>query len=164
MNTERESSHYEAEYRALIDGRLSLQLATCNAGGEAEISYAPFIHLQDSFYIYVSNLAKHTANMLASRQAAIMLIQPEAEASNPFARQRLMFNCRVAEITQDDDGLFSHVLDAMHKRFGEVVGVLRVLPDFHLLALKPQQGQYISGFGKAFKLNMDTGGLLPVGG
>jgi heme iron utilization protein len=152
----------ESDYRALIDSQLSLLLATGSDNGDADISYAPYVCLENVFYVYVSELAKHTGNMLQRRQASVMFIQPEAEAANLFARQRLVFNCRVAEIGKDSPS-YSRVLDAMRDRFGEVVGVLRSLPDFHLLALTPLQGQYVAGFGKAFGINVDSGALLPRG-
>lgn len=153
----------EADYRDLIARQLSLQLATSNSNGAAEISYAPFLEYRNAFYVYVSTLAKHTGNMLGSKQASIMFIQPEKEAVNPFARKRLVFNCQVAEIAKDHE-LYSPVLDAMQSRLGEVVGLLRSLPDFHLLCLEPQQGQYIAGFGKAFTIDIDNGALSPVMG
>lgn len=150
----------ESDYRALIDSQLTLLLATSSDNGDADISYAPYLCVDKVFYVYVSELAKHTANMLHRRQASVMFIQPEAKAANPFARQRLAFNCRVGEVGKEDPS-FSRVLDAMHDRFGEVVGVLRSLTDFHLLALTPLQGQYVAGFGKAFSIDVESGALLP---
>ena len=151
---------FAADYRALIASLRTLQLATIGAEGEAEISYAPFLEFENAFYVYVSTLASHTGNMLRSKQAAVMFIQPEAEAVNLFARQRLVFNCRVEEISRENE-LYSRLLDALRDRFGEVVGILRSLPDFHLLALTPRQGQYVAGFGKAFKIDPGNGELLP---
>ena len=150
----------ESDYRALIDSQLTMLLATSSDNGDADISYAPYICLENVFYVYVSELAKHTSNMLLRRQASVMFIQPEAEAANPFARQRLVFNCRVAEVGKEESS-YSRVLDAMHDRFGEMVGVLRALSDFHLLALAPLQGQYVAGFGKAFGVDVGSGALLP---
>ncbi len=150
----------ESDYRALIDSQLTLLLATSSGNGDADISYAPYLYVENVFYVYVSELAKHTGNMLQRRQASVMFIQPEAEAANLFARQRLIFNCRVAEIGKDNQS-YSAVLDAMHDRFGEVVGVLRSLSDFHLLALMPLHGQYVAGFGKAFSVDVGSGALLP---
>lgn len=150
----------EADYRALIDSQRTLLLASSSINTDADISYAPYLYFENKFYVYVSELAKHTGNMLHSQQASVMFIQPEAEAANLFARQRLVFNCRVAEIGKDDV-LYSQVLDAMHVRFGEVVAVLRSLPDFHLLALTPLQGQYVAGFGLAFSIDVGSGVLLP---
>ena len=153
----------EADYRALIASQRRLHLATSNENGDADISYAPYLQRDNVFYVFVSRLARHTGNMLRAGQASIMFIQPESEAANPFARQRLMFHCRVAEIGRDD-ALYVQVLDDLHNRFGETVSVLRSLPDFHLLALTPLQGQYVAGFGKAFRVDAGNGAVGPVMG
>lgn len=150
---------YEADYRALLTASSSLQLATCDANGDAEISYAPFLCKEGNFYVFVSTLARHTGNMLRTAQASVLIIQPEAEVVNPFARRRLTFNCRVTEISKDDQE-YQTVLDAMQNRLGNIVGLLRSLPDFHLMALSPRQGAYVAGFGKAFKIDVDGGKLL----
>lgn len=152
----------EADYRALIESQHTLLLATSAENGDADISYAPYLYFENVFYVYVSELARHTANMLSRRQASAMFIQPENEAANPFARQRLVYDCEVAEIGRDD-ALYPRLLEMMHSRFGEVVELLRSLPDFHLLALTPRQGQYVAGFGKAFAVDAGSGALLPRG-
>ncbi len=141
----------------LIDSRKSLLLASRAAGGHAEISYAPYLRVGTVFYIFVSELAKHTQNCLAYPRASILFIEPEAEAANPFARMRVTFDCRVAEISKTDPA-HSLTLDAMKQKFGEIMSLLRSLPDFHLLALQPEQGQFVAGFGKAFAV--DAAGQL----
>jgi putative heme iron utilization protein len=149
---------FEQDYRALIASCNSLALATCSEQGEADASYAPFIEIENTFYVYVSRLAKHTDNMLRRRQASIMFIEPEAATGNPFARQRVIYNCNISEIDRQE-AVYQQVVDILQNRFGEIVAVLRSLPDFHLLALRPTQGQYIAGFGKAFIINAENGAL-----
>ncbi|WKJ91023.1 pyridoxamine 5'-phosphate oxidase family protein [Methylomonas montana] len=149
-----------ADYRGLIARSQSVAIATCSEHGEAEASYAPFLEYENTYYVYVSQLAKHTGNMLRQGQASIMFIEPEADAANPFARQRVVFNCKVSELDKQHP-LYDQLLDALQNRFGETVAVLRALPDFHLLALTPLRGQYVAGFGKALVINADNGELLP---
>lgn len=151
-----------ADYQALIARCQSVSIATCSEQGAAEVSYAPYLALENIYYIYVSQLARHTGNMLRQGQAAIMFIEPEADASNPFARHRAVFDCTVNEIGKQQPA-YEPILDKLQQRFGETVGVLRTLSDFHLLALKPTRGQFIAGFGKAFNINVDNGELLPLG-
>lgn len=151
----------DADYRALIESQLTLLLATSSDNGDADISYAPYLCVEKAFYVYVSELAKHTGNMLRFGQASIMFVQPETEAANPFARPRVVFNCRVDEVGRDD-ARYESLLDGMCNRFGEVIGVLRSLPDFHLLELQPQQGQYVAGFGKAFYIDPESGELQAI--
>jgi len=145
----------------LLSQQKTLLLASCNQVGNADISYAPYHYDGFKFYIFVSDLAKHSQNLRSHPQASIMFIEPEAQASNPFARQRLSFDCRVQEISQTDL-VFSKVLHAMKAEFGEIVSLLRQLPDFHLLALTPTQGQFIAGFGKAFVVDAEGQVQLPT--
>lgn len=145
----------------LVSQQKTLLLASCNQIGNADISYAPYHYDDFKFYIFVSDLAKHSQNLRSHPQASIMFIEPEAQASNPFARQRLSFDCRVQEISQTDL-VFSKVLHAMTAEFGEIVSLLRQLPDFHLFALTPTHGQFIAGFGKAFVVDAEGQVQLPT--
>ena len=43
----------------------TLQLATVSADGLPEASYAPFVADQGRYWVYLSDLARHTANLLA---------------------------------------------------------------------------------------------------
>ncbi|CAD6872955.1 HugZ family pyridoxamine 5'-phosphate oxidase [Methylomonas fluvii] len=150
-----------ADYRTLITNSQSLIIASSSEQGTAEVSYAPFLEYQNTYYIYVSQLARHTGNMLRQRQASIMFIEPEAEAVNPFARRRLVIDCAVGEIDKLQ-AEYAQLLDRLQDRFGETVSVLRSLTDFHLLALTPLRGQYVAGFGKAFSIDVENGVLLPA--
>ncbi len=142
-----------AAYRSLIDSQKTLLLSTYSVAQGADISYAPFIQNDRFFYVYVSELAKHTANMLHNQQASIMIIQPETEADNLFARERVIFNCSVQEV-MCDELLYDKTLRSMQNLFGETVSILRSLTDFHLLQLIPVEGQYIAGFGKAYAIDL----------
>ncbi|OAI15438.1 pyridoxamine 5-phosphate oxidase [Methylomonas lenta] len=146
----------------LLSQQKTLLLASRNQVGNPDISYAPYHYHDFKFYIFVSDLAKHSQNLRSHPQASIMFIEPEAQASNPFARQRLSFDCRVQEISQTDL-VFSKVLHAMTAEFGEIVSLLRQLPDFHLFALTPTHGQFIAGFGKAFVVDAEAQVQLPTG-
>lgn len=137
---------------ALISQSDSLLLASCSSNGDAAISYAPFFRDDAGFYIFVSELARHTQNLLARPRASILFIEPENEAGNPFARRRLTLDCRVREISKTTTD-YAQKLDAMAAKFGEIIGVLRTLPDFHLLLLQPEHGQFVAGFGKAFAVD-----------
>ncbi len=150
-----------ADYQTLIDNSQSLIIASCAENGAALASYAPFLAFENAFYVYLSQLAQHTANMLRHRQASIMFIEPEADAHNAFARRRLVLDCTVDEIARQHSA-YEQLLDQMQNRLGDTLGVLRSLPDFHLLALTPSSGQYVAGFGKAFILKLDNGVLLPL--
>ncbi|OQW72951.1 MAG: pyridoxamine 5-phosphate oxidase [Proteobacteria bacterium ST_bin11] len=155
------SEPLETDYRNLIANSQSLIIASSSEQGVAEASYAPFLEYEHTYYIYVSQLARHTGNMLRHCQASIMFIEPETESVNPFARRRLVFECRVGEIDKLDSD-YEQLLERLQSRFGETVAVLRSLADFHLLALTPLRGQYVAGFGKAFSINVENGIPLPA--
>lgn len=155
--TDREHQSLQQACDDLISQQIGLLLASLSSDGKADISYAPYIRDESGFYIFVSELAKHTQNLLSHQQASILFIEPESDAANPFARRRLTMQCGVEEISRADP-LYDLKLDVMAGKFGEIVGVLRCLPDFHLLLLRPQQGQFVGGFGKAFPV--DAAGRL----
>lgn len=130
----------------------TLQLSTLTAEGKPNASYSPFVtDEQGNFYIFVSQLASHTQDLLDNPQASILLVQDEAEARQIFARKRISYQCNV-EVVTDESSDYLSMLNAMEDRFGNVVELLRTLPDFILFRLKPYQGQYVKGFGKAYKL------------
>jgi len=140
-------------YQKLIQQQKTLLLSTVNAQGEPESSYAPYVRDDDGvFYIYVSELASHTQNMLQKQQVSILIIRSEAESKNLFARERLTFQCKVMEIPTDSEN-YARQLSSMKQQLGETVALLQSLPDFHLLALRPVSGKYIAGFGQAHTID-----------
>lgn len=154
-DTERQSLQQACD--SLITQHNSLLLASINREGKADISYAPYFRDSSGFYVFVSELAKHTQNLLFNPHASVLFIEPEACAANAFARLRLTLDCHVQEISKTNQD-YSQKLDAMAAKFGDTVSVLRSLPDFHLLLLTPQSGQFVAGFGKAFPV--DAAGRL----
>jgi heme iron utilization protein len=146
-------------YHALIASQQTLLLSTASANGIPDISYAPFVRDHAGlFYIYVSDMACHTANLLNNPQASILFIRPESETPNLFARERAVLSCSVKEIIRDNE-IYTNQIHAMQDQFGEVVSVLSSLSDFHLLALRPESGRFVIGFGRAFTINLSDGTL-----
>ena len=146
-------------YHELIASQQTLLLSTASANGVPDISYAPFVRDHAGlFYIYVSEMACHTANLLNNPQASILFIRPESESRNLFARERAVLNCSVKEIIRDDE-IYTDRIQALQDKFGEVVSLLRSLSDFHLFALRPESGRYVIGFGRAFTINVNDGTL-----
>lgn len=151
---ENEQQEYIQKYRELIQSQQILLLSTITDQGEPEASYAPCVRDEHGvFYIYVSDLAAHTNNMLQKGCASILFLREENKTSNQFARERVIFQCKVDEV-QQDDARYERQLQIMRDKFGETVELLRRLSDFHLLALIPVNGKYIAGFGQAFAINV----------
>ncbi len=147
---------HTSKYRELILSQQTLLLSTVTEQGEPECSYAPYVRDQHGvFYIYVSELATHTRNMLKKGSASVLFIRPEKEVKNLFARERVVFNCVVSEV-QNSDERYDKQLLKMKDKFGETVELLCSLPDFHLLALTPLNGKYIAGFGQAYFIDVTS--------
>lgn len=145
--------------RELLASQKTLLLSTVSEANLPEISYAPYGRDEEGvFYIYISELARHTRNLLNKPQASVLFIRPESESPNLFARERAVFQCRTKEIGRDDK-LYDIRLDYLQEKFSEVVGLLRTLPDFHLFSLRPESGQYVVGFGQAFTIDVSEGSL-----
>lgn len=152
----------EVDFQDLIDARQTLLLSTVTADGAPAISYAPYVRdAAGRFYILVSELAEHTAHLRRQGRAAILFIRPEAESRNPYARQRVILQCRVEEVPADDPTR-DEMLGRLEQRFGDTVTLLRGLPDFHLFALTATTGRYVAGFGRTYELELPAGRLRPV--
>ena len=124
------------------------------------ISYAPFVVDENRMYhVFLSDLAKQTHCLRESGKASIMLIEDEESLSQIFARNRVIFECDVMEL-EDGVEATEKILDKMQKEFGELLSTLRSLKDFHLFQLKPQEGTFVMGFGKAYSVSGDKMDLL----
>ncbi|MEI7995145.1 MAG: pyridoxamine 5'-phosphate oxidase family protein [Methylococcaceae bacterium] len=157
-----ELEDFTRRYHELIASQQTLLLSTASVTGVPDISYAPFVRDQAGFfYIFVSEMAGHTANLLNNPQASLLFIRPESECLNLFARERAVLNCSVKEIRRENE-IFINRLQALQDKFGEVVNVLRSLSDFHLFALRPESGRFVIGFGRAFTINMNDGTLRHI--
>ncbi|WOT05901.1 heme utilization protein HutZ [Shewanella youngdeokensis] len=139
------------EIEAFKQTRSTLQLATQDALGIPNASYAPFALADDGFYILVSQLARHGTNLNASNQLSVMLLEDESEAKSIFARKRLTFDATAERVERDTQAFTKGVL-ALSLRFGDMIDNLASLTDFHLFKLNPHQGLYVKGFGQAFSL------------
>ena len=147
----------------LLASQQTMLLSTASVSGVPELSYAPFVRDQAGcFYIFVSELAAHTANLLANPKASVMFIRTESESRNLFARERAVFNCKAREIGRKEE-IYTSQLTALQDKFGEVVSLLRSLSDFHLFALSPESGRYVAGFGQAYTINVKDGSVYPFG-
>ena len=129
----------------------SLHLATCNATGEPEASYAPYIEHEGCYYVYTSELSAHTANLTASGRCAVLFIESEAQTKHVFARRRLTLQCTATECPRSAPQ-FEPLMDLFVEKFGNFMEMLRTLADFHLYQLRPHSGGYVAGFARAYTL------------
>lgn len=146
-----------------LDSRKSLVLSTISAQGELETSVMPFVVVNaGELAIFVSELSAHTQNLLNLTGLAQnagdsnftglvsgLLLADENETPEIFARERIGMQLQVSRV---DSGSveWQEIVDRFAANFGEVVDVLRNLPDFHCFKLVVVRGRYVRGFGAAY--------------
>lgn len=140
-----------AALAALRERMQTLQLATVGEDGAPHTGYTPHLFDGTDILIFVSQLAVHTRDLLARPRAAVMLIADESDTKQIFARTRVSYACEATPIRRDDPR-HETLLDAFEARHGKMIGLIRQLPDFVLFRLKPTSGQFVMGFGKAYRL------------
>jgi putative heme iron utilization protein len=140
-------------YNQFPDSFQSLILSTVSEDGFPHISYAPFVMDETkNIYILASDLASHTQHLRSSHKASVLFIAEESQTQQIFARTRLTFDCTVKMIERETTE-WKLSIEQMQDRFGEIVGMLRGLMDFHLFQLTPTQGQFVMGFGQAYQIS-----------
>ncbi len=127
----------------------SVLLATADATGTPHSSYAAYYEDSGNYYIYISDLAKHTVNLKANSRCSILFIENEEQAKQLFARRRLSYQC-TAELILRDSAQYTQTVDQFEAKFGNFIGMLRQLKDFNLFKLCPNEGTYVLGFAQAY--------------
>lgn len=133
-------------------------------------SHVPFaIGSNGELLILVSNLSKHTANLLDDGQVSAMIIENEgttgpsdsgdssdsSEAYDPFSRIRLMLD-GIATVINKDTNAYQPSVIRMRERLGDTVDILTQLPDFHLIALQLTSATFVRGFAQAHPLSSEA--------
>jgi len=148
--TEASAQKLQQQARAFRDRFASVLLSTASSDGKPLASYAPYVlDDQEALCAYLSELAPHTRNLMTNPRVSLLFINEEHEARNPFARERLVLECRAEQVPEAES---EPLLQKMSDRFGNTLDLLRSLPDFHLFRFQVKTGSYIQGFGKAWSL------------
>ena len=128
----------------------SINLSTVCAKNIPNSSYAPsVIDGNGDFYIYVSELSKHTKNLLDNPKVSIMLIEDEVCSENIFARKRFTIDAHANIINRGTDNWVDKIA-LLELKFGQSIKFLKDMVDFHLFQLVPKKGLLVYGFGRAF--------------
>lgn len=132
----------------------TLQLATVDAEGRPNVSYAPYVQNQEGYFVLISKIARHARNLLENPNVSLMMIEDEESSKQLFARKRLTFDA-VANVVERDTEMWHQVVGQMKERFGEIIDGLSQLEDFVLFNLKPESGLFVKGFGQAYQVSGD---------
>lgn len=143
----------QAAYQTFTNNFQSVIISTVSKDGIPNASYAPFV-MDDSknIYIYVSGLSTHTQNLHAVPKVSVLFIEDEATTEQIFARRRLSFDCD-ANLVGADTMLWLQIVNQFEVRFGNIIQILRDLPDFRVFQLKPTAGRFVVGFGAAYEVD-----------
>lgn len=134
----------------------TLELATASEAGIPCASYAPYVQGKNyTFYVFLSDLAQHTANIGANPNVSAMVIEDESVTDNIFARNRLVLQCTATRLDRQSDD-FEQWINPYRERFGAIVDTMVQLADFNLYSLVPSQGVFVRGFGQAYRISGDA--------
>ena len=61
----------------------------------------------------------------------------------------MTFDCE-ANLLDRDTEQWTEIVDRFQARFGEIIAMLRSLPDFRIFQLTPKSGRFVLGFGAAY--------------
>lgn len=132
----------------------TLQLATVDAEGNPNVSYAPFVINHGEYQVLISTVARHARNLQAVPKVSLMLIDDECKSREIFARRRLTFDAE-SRLVERDSTEWQSAIAALTQRYGEIVTGLSEMGDFKLFSFKPTHGLFVKGFGKAFEVSTD---------
>jgi len=153
-NTDTQASQRQAKpiapkVRELIASVNSVILATVDAEGNPNSSYAPFVEIDNKFYVLVSFMARHTKNLAEGRKTSVMLIEDESATKQIYARDRLTLDTIPSQIERDSEE-WKNAIAKLKERHGKVLDMISEMTDFILIELKPTRGAYVNGFGSAY--------------
>ena len=136
------------EFRIFDEDKFSLIISSTSKENIPLTNYSPFVKKDGNYYISVSSNLPHYKNMIDTKQAHIMIMQDEKEASHIYARKRLYFNA-ACELIENKDEIF----DLFDERYGKDLTFLRDMNDFAVIKLIPQDKSLVLGFGGAYLMN-----------
>ncbi len=136
----------------LLENYRTASLATVSSEGQPHASYLPIAPQgREGFYLFVSELSSHTANLREQGRASLMLIEDEATSEQIFARNRVTFEGTVRAIPRDGPG-WGSACQVYRDRFGKFFDLLVGLKDFQMFWLEPQSVRLVVGFGAAYRV------------
>jgi putative heme iron utilization protein len=140
---------------AFIETFQSVVIATIDCDGNPFSSYAPFVRREHRYYVFISDIAKHSCNLRETPKASLFFIEDEEKAENIFARKRVSLQCDCTLIPRDA-ALFAEVIGRFKTRFDpKMIGMLEGMQDFNLFEFSPFSGEAVFGFAKAYDIGGD---------
>jgi len=140
---------------AELSGRFqTVLMGTSSQDGDPEISYSPCVTVDGFLYVFVSELSVHTGNLRDNPRASLLFIENESGCQNLHARRRVTYRAGASLIPRDDPE-WTGVLLEFEKQFGEIIPLLKSLPDFHLFRFTTDSATIVRGFADAHTVACD---------
>ncbi|MFA5215952.1 HugZ family protein [Sulfuricurvum sp.] len=141
------------EVESFLETFQTLVMASITPDGEPYASTAPYVRVDNDFYILISTVAQHGRNLLINPKISLLFVEDESQCVQPFARKRVTIEAIASEISREDEH-FTRVIERFKAHFDiELVNSLSNMGDFHLFKLSPKSGSVVMGFGKAYRLD-----------
>jgi len=134
--SQRKAKPVAPKVKELIDRTKSVILATVDAEGNPNSSYAPFVQEGNTF-------------LSEGRKTSVMFIEDESATKQIYARERLTLEASASQIERDSE-TWNTVVAKLKEAHGKIVDVISEMGDFILIALQPVKGSYVNGFGSAY--------------
>ena len=154
MSKEYNLESIQSELHELLVSLKTVQLATIDDKYQPEASYTPYVVFESAYYLFISDLAKHTINLKQNASISLLFIEDEANCRNQFSRRRAILQGK-AVIVQRNSTHYQSVMAQFRDRFGDFIDVIEPLQDFNLFQINVHKGRYIRGFAQAFELTGD---------
>jgi putative heme iron utilization protein len=139
----------------------AVMLSTASPEGMPDAGYAPcFLDSEGRCHILISQLARHTENLVSHPLASLIWIEDKESNRNAFARRRLSLQCTAENIDRNSKE-WNRILKQMEVQLGNTVQLLASLPDFMLFRFDAVEGNYVRGFAQAYPV---TGNNLVMAG
>jgi putative heme iron utilization protein len=116
----------------------------------AMVAYSFTEHFS-AFYIHVSRLGKHTADMENDPRVSLLITETDDRRADPQTLARVSIRGTAEILLPRSDTGYAQVKQNYLERFPEAEQLFS-LGDFNLWKITPKGGSYIAGFGRAFNL------------
>lgn len=164
----KESANVEAvqqQLKEFMESFGSIILASVDAQGMPVCSYAPLIHYNNNYYIYISEVAEHFNSISKNpTKLEVMFLEDESKAKSVILRRRARFKSKAIEIERES-AEFTSAIKSLEDRMEGFGGIKTInkMKDFHLFKLEFINGRFVIGFGGAYDVD-SAGNVTYIGG
>ena len=137
----------------LINNQKSLMISSLGGDNNPEISYAPFVMVNDKIYTYLSKAANHYYNLRDNHKCSVMMIEDDSVCKTIFARTRVSFNCEAKMMEDVSEEIFAK-FDEIHD--AKMMAMFKKM-DFDMFELSIKSGRLVKGFGQAYEIKLIDG-------